>query len=50
MHTDLSPSLPVTTNSLLQVGFVDAKAIEKTGLQYYDRCEQNPFADGCVDD
>ena len=28
------------------VGFADAKSLKKSG-QYYDRCEQNPFADGC---
>ena len=28
------------------VGFADAKSLKKSG-QYYDRCEQTPFADGC---
>lgn len=31
------------------VGLADDKAIKATG-QYYDRCEQNPFAEGCVAD
>ena len=31
------------------VGLADDRAIKATG-QYYDRCEQNPFAEGCVAD
>jgi len=29
------------------VGFVDPGSVAKTAGQYYDRCEQNPFGEGC---
>lgn len=29
------------------VGFADSRAAGKISAQFYDRCEQNPFAEGC---
>lgn len=29
------------------VGFADGAKVAKASGQYYDPCEQNPFADGC---
>ena len=31
------------------VAFSNKEAAAKQGGQYYDKCEQNPFADGCDD-